>query len=211
MFLRSSQINLFSCCLLEEFCYSTFHFSLELWIQLLPGHSFQIFCHSWSVETFTPSSIYCFHSCIHCAHQLQLYAGSVVHGHVNLMSSQQICFHFIWPMICCRYLSSFKSFSLVTFNLLILCHLNNHCFSWTLYSKDYFILCSSDIQLLVLNKKHISASSARYAQFTIYIWFFIHEIPFVTFMASPHGGTLGLLFAAVRQWHQTPPPFADDS
>lgn len=33
----------------------------------------------------------------------------------------------------------------------------------------------------------------------VIIWFFIHEMPFVTFMASPHGGTLGLLFAAVRQ------------
>uniref|UniRef100_A0A3Q0R2D7 Dual specificity protein phosphatase n=1 Tax=Amphilophus citrinellus TaxID=61819 RepID=A0A3Q0R2D7_AMPCI len=31
----------------------------------------------------------------------------------------------------------------------------------------------------------------------VVIWFFIHEMHFVTFMVSPHGGTLGLLFAAV--------------
>lgn len=28
----------------------------------------------------------------------------------------------------------------------------------------------------------------------------------MTFLVSPHGGILGLLFAAVRLWHQTPPP-----
>lgn len=32
----------------------------------------------------------------------------------------------------------------------------------------------------------------------VVIWSFIHEMHFMAFLVSPHGGILGLLFAAVR-------------